>query len=54
MNHAISGSYGVAGVKAAMDLAGFVGGPPRRPLVSLEPAHVAALRDLLVREDLLA
>jgi len=54
VNHAISGSYGVAGVKAAMDLAGFVGGPPRRPLVSLEPAQVAALRDLLVREDLLA
>lgn len=54
INRAISGTYGVAGVKAAMDLAGFVGGIPRRPLLPLEPAQVAALRDLLLTEGLLA
>jgi 4-hydroxy-2-oxoglutarate aldolase len=54
VNHAVSGSYGVAGVKAAMDLAGFVGGRPRRPLLPLEPDQVAALRGLLSAEGLLA
>jgi 4-hydroxy-2-oxoglutarate aldolase len=54
VNHAVSGSYGVAGVKAAMDLAGFVGGRPRRPLLALDPDQVAALRGVLTEEGLLA
>lgn len=53
INAAISGAYGVAGVKAAMTLAGFRGGIPRRPLVALEPAQVRALRALLVADGLL-
>ncbi len=53
INHAISGTYGVAGVKAAMTLAGFVGGIPRRPLLPLDGEHVAALRGLLTDEGLL-
>ncbi len=35
LNKKVSGSYGVAGVKYAMDLAGFAGGNPRMPLPSL-------------------
>lgn len=35
LNRKISGSYGVAGVKYAMDLAGFAGGIPRMPLPGL-------------------
>ena len=35
LNKKISGSYGVAGVKCAMDVAGFAGGVPRRPLIGL-------------------
>lgn len=35
LNQKISGRYGVAGVKAAMDLFGFYGGPPRSPLLPL-------------------
>jgi 4-hydroxy-2-oxoglutarate aldolase len=54
VNHAISGSYGVPGVKAAMDLAGFSGGIPRRPLLPLGPAQVASLREYLSAEGLLA
>jgi 4-hydroxy-2-oxoglutarate aldolase len=54
VNHAISGTHGVPGVKAAMTLAGFRGGLPRRPLMALEDAQVAALRELLVAEGLLA
>ena len=53
VNHAISGAYGVPGVKAAMSLAGFRAGIPRRPLLPLEPAQVAALRDYLTAEGLL-
>ncbi len=53
INHAISGSYGVPGVKAAMDLAGFHGGIPRRPLLPLTPPQVAELRQILSTENLL-
>ena len=53
INAAISGAHGVAGVKAAMTLAGFRGGIPRRPLLPLEPAQVEALRALLEAEGLL-
>jgi 4-hydroxy-2-oxoglutarate aldolase len=35
LNQKVSGKFGVAGVKAAMDFAGFYGGPPRAPLVPL-------------------
>jgi 4-hydroxy-2-oxoglutarate aldolase len=54
INQAISGTHGVAGVKAAMNLAGFVGGIPRRPLLPLAAADVAALRAFLAEEGLLA
>jgi 4-hydroxy-2-oxoglutarate aldolase len=35
LNKLVSGQYGVAGVKYAMDYAGFSGGVPRRPLKGL-------------------
>jgi 4-hydroxy-2-oxoglutarate aldolase len=54
INAAISGAYGVAGVKAAMTLAGFRGGIPRRPLLALEPAQVRALKAVLVVEGLVS
>jgi len=54
VNKAVSGSFGVPGVKAAMDLAGFHGGIPRRPLLPLEPNQVASLREFLSAEGLLA
>jgi 4-hydroxy-2-oxoglutarate aldolase len=53
LNAAISGRYGVPGVKAAMDLAGFRGGAPRRPLLPLAPGQVAELRERLIAEGLL-
>jgi 4-hydroxy-2-oxoglutarate aldolase len=53
VNAAISGRYGVPGVKAAMTLAGFQGGIPRRPLLPLEPGQIAAMKELLVGEGLL-
>ncbi|MHB8278266.1 MAG: dihydrodipicolinate synthase family protein [Candidatus Humimicrobiaceae bacterium] len=35
LNRAVSGKYGVAGVKAAMDIVGLYGGDPRLPLLPL-------------------
>lgn len=34
---AVTGKYGIAGLKAAMDLEGFQAGLPRRPLLPLKP-----------------
>jgi len=42
-----------SGVKAAMSLAGFKGGIPRRPLLPLTVEQVAAMRLLLAEEGLL-
>ncbi len=54
INKTISGTYGVPGVKAAMNLGGFRGGIPRRPLLPLEPAQVEAMRRNLIEEGLLS
>lgn len=53
INQAISGAFGVSGVKAAMNLAGLKGGIPRRPLLPLTPAQQAELKRLLTEEGLL-
>jgi 4-hydroxy-2-oxoglutarate aldolase len=48
LNQKVSGKFGVAGVKAAMDLAGFYGGPPRSPLFPLTADEKKKLQDDLV------
>lgn len=53
LNNAISGTSGVSGVKAAMDLVGLRGGFPRRPLLPLRPEEIIELRDVLVGEGVL-
>jgi 4-hydroxy-2-oxoglutarate aldolase len=53
LNQAISGRYGVAGVKAAMDLNGLKGGFPRRPLPPLGDMQRAELRAFLDAEGVL-
>jgi 4-hydroxy-2-oxoglutarate aldolase len=53
LNAKVSGSYGVAGVKAAMTLCGFVGGVPRRPFLPLGPEEIEGLRGVLERSGLL-
>jgi 4-hydroxy-2-oxoglutarate aldolase len=54
LNARISGAYGVAGVKAAMTLAGLVGGVPRRPHRGLGPEEIAALRTEMEKSGLAA
>ncbi|MBP1621360.1 MAG: hypothetical protein H6Q02_2127 [Acidobacteria bacterium] len=46
---AIIGAFGIAGIKAAMDLRGLRGGPPRPPLQPLGAAALAELRTELDR-----
>ncbi len=40
----VTGVYGVAGLKAAMELAGYTGGAPRAPLPPVSPEAVAIIR----------
>ncbi len=53
INRSISGRYGVAGIKCAMDLAGISGGAPRAPLKMLDENEKTELASLLKREQLL-
>ncbi len=53
LNKKISGAYGVAGVKAAMDLMGLVGGVPRKPLLGLKETEKEKLRKDLEEAGLL-
>jgi len=43
---AVTGTYGVAGLKATMELAGYVGGAPRMPLRPVKPEVIEVLRKL--------
>ena len=48
LNQLVSGKFGVAGMKAAMDCTGFYGGPPRAPLLPLTADEQKKLHDDLV------
>ncbi len=52
LNSAVSGSYGVAGVKYASEVAGFYGGDPRLPLLPLKDADKASIRKAIEAVDL--
>ncbi len=54
LNHRVSGAFGVAGVKAAMDLAGLVGGVPRRPLAGISAEEKDGLRRMLQEKGYIA
>ena len=48
-----AGDYGVAGVKAAMDLLGYYGGNPRVPVLPMNDKAKAELKAVLEKEGLL-
>jgi 4-hydroxy-2-oxoglutarate aldolase len=52
LNQAISGSWGVAGVKAAMDICGFKGGPPRHPLKKITKEGIEIIKQTMLEEGL--
>ena len=53
LNEKTTGAYGVAGVKAAMNLLGYRGGEPRVPLLPLQSGDLETLRNTLKAEGFL-
>ncbi|NIS83548.1 MAG: 4-hydroxy-tetrahydrodipicolinate synthase [Anaerolineales bacterium] len=53
VNAAVTSKFGVAGLKAAMDMMGLFGGPVRAPLLPLNQEEEATLRTILKKADLL-
>lgn len=53
VNKAITAKYGVAGLKAAMDMLGYFGGEPRSPLSALNEAGKQELKQILTTAQLL-
>jgi 4-hydroxy-2-oxoglutarate aldolase len=49
INHTVTTGLGVPGLKAAMDLLGYRGGLPRRPLLPLPEDKRRTLEEVLVR-----
>lgn len=49
----VGGTYGVAGLKAALDLLGYAGGAPRPPLQPIGANAIAAIRTQLIDLNLL-
>lgn len=52
-NAAVTSQFGVAGLKAAVDLIGMYGGQPRPPLLPLEPSQQEELKRILAKAGLL-
>lgn len=52
-NEAVTKKFGVAGLKKAMDWAGFYGGPTRRPLLELTEAEEEALKAAFAKNGFL-
>jgi len=53
LNQAVSGTWGVAGIKAAMDLVGLRGGRPREPLMPVPAQALPQIRQALANEGFL-
>lgn len=53
VNQAVTGTYGIPGVKAAMDLLGYHGGAPRAPLQALGEQERDRIRGILEQAGLL-
>ncbi len=47
-NAAVTSRWGIAGLKAALDLLGYRGGLPRRPMLPLDEAHLPELKQILI------
>ena len=54
LNQAISGAWGVPGVKAAMDITGFKAGQPRHPLQGLTDEAKERVRQIIINESFIS
>ena len=53
VNQAVTATYGVPGLKAAMDMLGYFGGDPRPPLLSSSEKEKSEIREILIKADML-
>jgi 4-hydroxy-2-oxoglutarate aldolase len=53
VNQAVTATYGVPGLKAAMDMLGYFGGEPRPPLLPSSEKEKSEIREILIKADLL-
>ncbi|UCF93177.1 MAG: dihydrodipicolinate synthase family protein [Desulfobacterales bacterium] len=53
VNQAVTATYGIPGLKTAMDMVGYFGGNPRPPLLPSSAEEKAAIRDILRKAELL-
>jgi len=53
VNKAVTGTYGIAGLKAAMDLLGYFGGDPRPPLLPATEKERGEIREILIKAGLM-
>jgi len=53
VNAAVTARFGIAGLKAALDMLGYHGGPVRSPLLDLTESERQVLRDVLVEGGVL-
>ena len=54
VGRAVTGQFGIGGLKAALDLLGYYGGKPRSPLFYPRPEEVEEIRGILRQAGLLA
>ena len=53
VNNAVTGRFGIAGLKAALDMLGYYGGPVRSPLLGLTENEHEMLRQILQEGEIL-
>lgn len=53
LNTALTATYGVPGLKAALDMLGYFGGEPRLPLLPLAEKECREIKQILIDADLL-
>jgi 4-hydroxy-2-oxoglutarate aldolase len=53
VNQAVTATYGVPGLKAAMDMLGYFGGDPRPPLLPSSEKEKSEIREILIKADML-
>jgi 4-hydroxy-2-oxoglutarate aldolase len=53
VNNAVTATYGVPGLKAAMDMLGYYGGEPRLPLLPASDQEKSEIKEILQKAGLL-
>jgi len=54
VNAAVTATFGIAGLKTALDLLGYYGGPVRSPLLDLTETERQVVRDILIQGGVLS